>query len=71
LDALAAYLRYLEGTGNASWQEYVWLTNFFLQSNYKYYIIHIHGVLSLEMLPRSPLYFSFYAFNAVFIADLI
>lgn len=23
LDALAAYLRYLEGTGNASWQEYV------------------------------------------------
>jgi len=33
LDALAAYLRYLEGTGNASWQEYVSPTNFVLQSN--------------------------------------
>lgn len=31
LDALAAYLRYLEGTGNASWQEYVSPTNFVLQ----------------------------------------
>lgn len=32
LDALAAYLRYLEGTGNASWQEYVSPTKDLLQS---------------------------------------
>jgi len=33
LDALSAYLKYLEGTGNASWQEYVSPTNFVLQLN--------------------------------------
>jgi hypothetical protein len=33
LDALAAYLKYLEGTGNASWQEYVSPTNAALQLN--------------------------------------
>jgi hypothetical protein len=33
LDALAAYLKYLEGTGNASWQEYVSPTSAALQLN--------------------------------------
>jgi len=60
LDALAAYLRYLEGTGNASWKEYVSPTNFVLQSNscqglalnYKDYISTVCFHLNLEMLPK-------------------
>lgn len=35
LDALAAYLKYLEGTGNASWQEYVSPTSFVLLNSHQ------------------------------------